>query len=121
MLGPEDRASFLKKMKGPSLDALIRAAIFKRITEICKRTSTCPYCGYANGVVKKMSGGFFKIVHEKYRAKNSDDQLDMQIRQMSEIIRLYPDLKPNIQRSVVSFCRSIAIFTDVLQSIHYRN
>ncbi len=50
-----------------------------------------------------MSGGFFKIVHEKYRAKNADEQLDMQIRQMSEIVKMYPELKPNIQRAVVSF------------------
>ena len=49
LLGPEDRASFLKKVKSPSLDALLRAAIFKRVTELCKRSSTCPYCGFANG------------------------------------------------------------------------
>lgn len=55
------------------------------------------------GVVKKMTGGFFKIVHEKYRAKNADDQIDAQVRQMQEIVRLYPELKSNIQRSVVSF------------------
>lgn len=54
------------------------------------------------GVVKKMTGGFFKIVHEKYRAKNADDQIDAQVRQMQEIVRLYPELKSNIQRSVVS-------------------
>ena len=48
-----------------------------------------------------MTGGFFKIVHEKYRAKNSDEQLEMQVRQMQEIVKLYPELKSNIQRSVV--------------------
>lgn len=63
------------------------------------------------GVVKKMSGGFFKIVHEKYRAKNADEQLDMQIRQMSEIVKLYPELKPNIQRSVVRIFLLIYLLT----------
>lgn len=129
LLGPEDRASFLKKIKTPRIDALTKAAIFKRIVELCKRASTCPYCGYANGkmihnnimrifyfiyillgVVKKMTGGFFKIVHEKYRAKNADEQLDMQIRQMSEIVKLYPELKSNIQRPVVSIIHISSYF-----------
>jgi DNA-directed RNA polymerase III subunit RPC1 len=98
LLGPEDRLSFLKKVKSPNLDALIRGALFKRIIELCKRNSMCPYCGYANGVVKKLSGGLFKIVHERHRAKNADDQMEMLVRQMSEIIKSYPDLKPNISK-----------------------
>jgi hypothetical protein len=70
------------------------------------------------GVVKKMSGGFFKIVHEKYRAKNGDEQLDMQIRQMSEIVKLYPELKPNIQRSVVRIF-FIDLFIYILKLIQW--
>jgi len=57
-----------------------------------------------------MTGGFFKIVHEKYRAKNADEQLDMQIRQMSEIVKLYPELKSNIQRPVVSIIHISSYF-----------
>lgn len=102
MLGPEDRNSFLKKLKFKKLDALLKAAIFKRVTEICKRTSACPYCGFANGVVKKMTGGFFKIVHEKHRAKNADEHLELQVMQMSEITAMYPDLKPVVQKATVS-------------------
>ena len=39
-------------------------------------------CGYANGVVKKVGGGFLKIVHEKYRAKHAEDQEELHQRQM---------------------------------------
>ena len=49
-----------------------------------------------------MTGGFFKIVHERFRAKNSDEQIEAQVRQMQEIVKSYPELKSNIQRSVVS-------------------
>lgn len=101
LLSPEDILSYLKKLRNSRLDALQRAGIFKRINDLCKRTSICPHCGYANGVVKKMPGGFFKIVHERYRAKSVEGQLELQIAQMHEIIKMYPELKPNIQRSVV--------------------
>ena len=35
----------------------------------------CPYCNYSNGVVKKVAGGFLKIVHEKFRAKSTTEQV----------------------------------------------
>ncbi len=57
---------------------------------------------FSSGVVKKMTGGFFKIVHERHRAKNADEQIEMQIMQMQEITKLYPDLKPVLQKSTVS-------------------
>jgi DNA-directed RNA polymerase III subunit RPC1 len=106
--------------------------MFKRVAELCKRASTCPYCGYANGnhcfigslegfrciqllygydllfysfftftgVVKKLNGTFMKIVHEKYRAKNAGDLIDMQVHQMHEVIQQFPDLKSCVQRPV---------------------
>lgn len=49
LLSYDDRLSFLKKAKAPNLDALARGAMFKRVAELCKRASTCPYCGYSNG------------------------------------------------------------------------
>lgn len=52
------------------------------------------------GVVKKLGGGCFKIVHEKHRAKFADEHVEMQLRQMQEIVSSYPDLKPLIQRQV---------------------
>lgn len=52
------------------------------------------------GVVKKLNGTFMKIVHEKYRAKNAGDHIDMQVHQMHEVIQQYPDLKGTIQRPV---------------------
>ena len=49
LLPTEERQSFLKKLRSKSVDALIRGALFKRIVELCKRVSRCPYCEYANG------------------------------------------------------------------------
>lgn len=53
-------------------------------------------------MVKKLSGGVFKIIHEKHRAKHADEDAGMQMLQMQEITKAYPDLKPLLQRQVVS-------------------
>ena len=49
---------------------LIEECYLKKIITICKRNTICPYCNYSNGIVKKISGSVFKIIHEKFRAKN---------------------------------------------------
>lgn len=55
MLKPEaERSSFLKKLMNPKSDAFVRAGVFKRIIDICKRTSNCPYCGYSNGILQSL-------------------------------------------------------------------
>jgi hypothetical protein len=82
----------LKKLRNPRIDALIRGSIFKRIVDVCKRTSRCPYCEYANGIVKKIGSGCFKIVHERHRAKNADDQADAFAVEMQELVRANPDM-----------------------------
>lgn len=106
LLSEEDRQSFLKRLRGPKVDALIRSGMFKRIVDLCKRTSRCPHCFYANGVVKKVGSGCFKIAHEKYRAKNAEDQTDQQLRLLDDVLKQFPDLKPTVQKSVVSTSNS---------------
>lgn len=124
LLPYDDRVSMLKRIRGVKLDALGRAATFKKVVDTCKRNTLCPYCGFSNGkisayiycsipsllkqffslgVVKKLSGGVFKIIHEKHRAKNADEDASMQMMHMQEITKAYPDLKPLLQRQVVSF------------------
>lgn len=70
-----ERNNLLKRLKKSASqhnvkneDALTRASIFKKVIDMCKKNTICSYCDFSNGVVKKI-GGTFKIVHEKYRAK----------------------------------------------------
>lgn len=84
-----DRISFLKRLKRSHLmneDALTKASIFKKVIETCKKNTICCHCKYSNGIVKKI-GGTFKLVHEKYRAKNNTSIIP------SEITSKHPDLK----------------------------
>lgn len=70
------------------------------------------------GVVKKVGGSCFKIVHEKFRARYAEEESSLMMRNMAEIARQHPDLKPSIQKSVVSlacpFCTEHCIFCSVL-------
>ena len=56
------------------------------------------------GVVKKVGSGCFKIVHEKYRAKNADDEADQYQRKFQEGLKWYPELKPQTLWAVVRIC-----------------
>ena len=96
----DEKVGFLKRLKGAKVDALMRSAIFKKIVERCKRVSLCPYCEYANGIVKKVNQGCFKITHEKFRAKNAEDQTSLYKRQMSDIARANPELKTHAEKQV---------------------
>jgi DNA-directed RNA polymerase III subunit RPC1 len=93
LLPPAERQDFLKKMRNPKIDALQRSSIFKKIVDTCKHGSMCPYCRYPNGVVKKLTGGFFKIVHEKFRAKNNQDDNDIHQNVQSTVFKQNQDLK----------------------------
>lgn len=57
--------------------------------------------GLCSGVVKKVGSGCFKIVHEKYRAKNADDDADQYQMKFDEVVKLYPELRPTTLRAVV--------------------
>ena len=77
MLSEADRDKYLRiitksNRNEDEVNALTRAMHFKRIIDLCKRARRCPHCETSNGVVKKITGGVFKIVHEKYRAKAPD-------------------------------------------------
>jgi len=61
--------------------------------------------------VKKQGGSCFKIVHEKHRAKHQDDSINMSHSAIQDILRAHPELKPSIQKFVVSLlslCLSVS-------------
>ena len=54
LLPPVERQEFLKKMRNPKIDALVRSSIFKKIVDTCKHGSMCPYCRYPNGATFRL-------------------------------------------------------------------
>lgn len=96
LITPELRKTLLKRILTTKVDALARAGLFKKVIEQCKRSPICNYCKYSNGVVKKVSGGFLKIVHEKYRAKSNEEgeaQAERHKQDMAGIVATHLELK----------------------------
>uniref|UniRef100_A0A674G861 DNA-directed RNA polymerase subunit n=1 Tax=Taeniopygia guttata TaxID=59729 RepID=A0A674G861_TAEGU len=65
MLSVEEKKQFLDYLKRPGLAYLQKRGLKKKVSEKCRKKTTCPYCGAFNGTVKKC--GLLKIIHEKYK------------------------------------------------------
>lgn len=91
-----ERASFLKRMRKGS-DSLQKGAIFKKVIEKCKKAKQCPYCHASNGTVKKITGvPTLKIIHEKYKAKHMEDELDALMEQLQNAMKMNKDVQAAI-------------------------
>jgi len=74
MLSEEDRRKYLKRFRRPKLENLARQQLCKAVNTTARKVVFCPYCGGTNGTVKKQ--GALKIVHDKFRAKKSAEEME---------------------------------------------
>lgn len=66
------------------------------LTVFCNHFEDVCYISHilcAVGVVKKQTGSFLRIVHEKFRSKNAEDEMRSQKKQMDDILKVNPELK----------------------------
>ncbi|CAI5953520.1 unnamed protein product [Closterium sp. NIES-64] len=83
LLSDEERRQWLKKFRHPRVEVLQKKAMVKRVSERCKRTRMCHYCGDHNGTVKKLTGTL-KLSHDKY-GKDMDAKDDV-VRRMEAAV-----------------------------------
>jgi DNA-directed RNA polymerase III subunit RPC1 len=96
LLPDNDRMNFLRKMRKTE-EALQKAALFKKVIDKCKKSKHCPYCHVPNGVVKKITGvPTLKIIHEKYKARNMEEELDTLMGQLQTAMTLNKDVNNSI-------------------------
>jgi len=77
LLSPLEKRHFLKKVRNPRLNSLDRAALNKKIVERCKKSCSCPRCGWQQASVKKVAGqGAMRFVHEVYNSKHAEDETE---------------------------------------------
>lgn len=74
LLDESDRRTFLKRFRRPNLENLQRQSLCKAVNTLARKVVYCPYCAATNGAVKK--AGALKIVHDKFRAKKTADELE---------------------------------------------
>ncbi len=104
LLTDSDRETFLAKMRNPRTDVLAKAGSTKKVIEKCKKMRECPYCGAMNGTVKKITGApTLKIIHEKYKGKHYEDELDGLLESMHIAIDANKELASLMSGSNIPF------------------
>lgn len=74
LLDEGDRRKYLKRFRSPHLENLTRQVHAKAVNLACRKVVYCPYCFATNGTVKKAPGAILKILHEKFRAKRTQEE-----------------------------------------------
>lgn len=74
LIDETDRTKFTKLMRNRK-DPQERESIRKEIQDMCKKVKYCPYCSAYNGTIKKIVGQALKIVHDKYSARSTPDDV----------------------------------------------
>lgn len=93
MLSEHDRQVHLKQMRNPHTDVLAKSALCKKVVEKCKKVRTCPHCQATNGTVKKVTGApTLKLVHEKYKGRGAEDELEELISCLDTAMDLNKDI-----------------------------
>lgn len=104
LLAENDRQTFLARMRNPRTDVLAKSSSMKKVVEKCKKMRECPYCGASNGTVKKITGApTLKIVHEKFKGKHNEDELDELLDSMHIAMEANKDLAALMSSGTVPF------------------
>ncbi|KAG5182619.1 RNA polymerase III, largest subunit [Tribonema minus] len=101
LLDQKTKLDMLRKIRSPRLDALGRAAVFKKVVTKCKKAVKCtnPACGAYNGTVKKVIGAAsLKLIHEKYKGRHADGTMEEFRADMHHALANVRDVAANISK-----------------------
>ncbi|KAF9485367.1 beta and beta-prime subunits of DNA dependent RNA-polymerase [Pholiota conissans] len=99
LLEEPERRSFLKKFRRPVLENMQRQSLSKAVNTTARKVVYCPYCSATNGAVKK--AGALKIIHDKFRAKKTADELERFKQTFASAIDAQKELGMYINKAVV--------------------
>ncbi|KLO17495.1 beta and beta-prime subunits of DNA dependent RNA-polymerase [Schizopora paradoxa] len=92
-----DRRIYLKRFRRPNLDNIQRQALCKAVNTLARKTVYCPYCTATNGAVKKV--GPLKIIHDKFRAKKTADEMERWKKTFNSAIEAQKDIAMFINKA----------------------
>ncbi|OCH86035.1 beta and beta-prime subunits of DNA dependent RNA-polymerase [Obba rivulosa] len=98
MLEEPDRRVYLKRFRRPNLENLHRQALIKSVNGLARKAVYCPYCSAINGAVKK--AGALKIIHDKFRAKKTADEMEKWKRTFAPAVEAQKELGMYINKAV---------------------
>ncbi|OBZ66630.1 DNA-directed RNA polymerase III subunit rpc1 [Grifola frondosa] len=98
LLEEPDRRIYLKRFRRPNLENLQRQSLCKAVNTLARKTVYCPYCSATNGTVKK--AGALKIIHDKFRAKKTADEMERWKRTFAPAVEAQKELGMYINKAV---------------------
>ncbi|KAI0786519.1 beta and beta-prime subunits of DNA dependent RNA-polymerase [Abortiporus biennis] len=98
LLEEPDRRTYLKRFRRPNLENIQRQALSKAVNTQARKTVYCPYCSSTNGAVKK--AGALKIIHDKFRAKKTADELERWKTTFTSAVEAQKELSIYLNRAV---------------------
>lgn len=89
---------FIKRFRRPDLENMQRQSLIKAVNTLARKIVNCPYCSAINGAVKK--AGALKIIHDKFRAKKTADDLERWKRTFAHAIEGQKELSMYLNKAV---------------------
>ena len=99
LLEEPDRRAYLKRFRRPNLENLQRMSLVKAVNALARKTVYCPYCAATNGTVKK--AGALKIIHDKFRAKKTAEELERFKRSFTAAVEAQKELSVYLNKAVM--------------------
>ncbi|EAU80581.1 DNA-directed RNA polymerase III largest subunit [Coprinopsis cinerea okayama7 len=99
LLEEPDRRTYLKRFRRPNLENIHRQALFKAVNSMARKVVYCPYCSATNGAVK--TAGALKIIHDKFRAKKTADELEKWKKTFVAAVEAQKELGMYLNKAVV--------------------
>lgn len=90
---------YLKRFRRPGLENLQRQALCKAVNTAARKVVYCPYCAATNGAVKK--AGALRIVHDKFRAKKTAEELERFRKSFANAVEAQKELAVFVNRAVM--------------------
>lgn len=89
---------YLKRFRRPGLENIHRQALCKQVNTMARKVVYCPYCSATNGAVKK--AGALKIIHDKFRAKKTADEMEKWKRTFAPAVEAQKELGMYLNKAI---------------------
>lgn len=98
LLEEEERRLFLKSFRRPDMENYQRTKLLKTLKAKTRKAIYCPHCSATNGIVKKT--GVLKIIHDKFRAKKTADEMERWKKTFSSAVEAQKELGMFLKKAV---------------------
>lgn len=98
LLEEPDRRTYLKRFRRSGLENIHRQALCKQVNSLARKVVYCPYCSATNGAVKK--AGALKIIHDKFRAKKTADEMEKWKRTFAPAVEAQKELGTYLNKTI---------------------